>query len=296
MRREAVAGLCGEHSVRAACRALGISRSSYYESEQRLAKRKVAEEPIVRDIKEVQKHRYKRYFGSPRMMGALRERGHNIGRHQTARIMRKYNLPAAKRHRFVRTTDSKHSHPVAENLLNRSFKAGQEERVWCADITYLRTLYGWMYLAVVLDLRTRKWVGFAVASHMRAELVDVALGMALLQEGEVPQMMHSDRGVQYASEQHRDLLDEYDITLSMSRKGNCWDNAVVESFNGTFKNEVGDTFVDEDDVRSSVFDYHCFYNRERPHSSLGYRSPQQFCDELDAGTPTARGAGHKVAA
>ena len=281
MKGEAIARLHSEYSVRACCRALGISRSSYYESEERLKAREEQERPIVEDIKAAQKHRYKRYFGSPRMVGELRSRGHNIGRPQTARIMRKYDLPASKRRRFVRTTDSKHDQPVAQNHLNRSFKAGSEKRVWCADITYLWTPCGWMYLAVVLDVRTRKWVGYAVADHMRAELVDDALRMALVQECYAPHMMHSDRGVQYASEQHRLLLKDNSITLSMSRKGDCWDNAMVESFNGTFKTEVGDTFVDEQDVRRSVFDYYCFYNQERPHSALGYRSPQKFEDELN---------------
>lgn len=280
MKRDAIARLKDEHSVRACCRALGISRSSYYESEGRLQRREEQERPIVEDIKAAQKHRYKRYFGSPRMVGELQKRGHNIGRHKTARIMRKYDLAASKRRRFVRTTEAKHGQPVAPNHLNRSFKAGSEERVWCADITYLWTLSGWMYLAVVLDVRTRKWVGYAVANHMRTELVDEALRMALFHQVHEPDMMHSDRGAQYASEQHRELLKDHGITLSMSRKGDCWDNAMVESFNGTFKTEVGDTFVDEHDVRASVFDYHCFYNRERPHSTLGYLTPEQFEEQL----------------
>lgn len=142
MKKQAVDRLRKDYSVRACCRALGISRSSYYESQERLQRREEQERPIVEDIKAVQKHRYKRYFRSPRMVGELRAGGPNIGRHQTARIMRKNDLPASKRRRFVHTTDSSHSQPVAPNHLNRSFKAGSEERVWCADITYLRTLCG----------------------------------------------------------------------------------------------------------------------------------------------------------
>lgn len=280
MKRDAIARLKDEYSVRACCRAMGISRSSYYESEERLEKREAAERPIVEDIKAIQKHRYMRYYGSPRMVDELVARGHRIGRHQTARIMKKHGLAARKQRRFVRTTDSKHAEPIAPNCLQRDFETGSGERVWCADITYLRTLSGWLYMATVLDVRTRKWVGYAVASHMRTELVDAALRMALVQELEAPSMMHSDRGSQYASDSHRRLLKQNNIKLSMSRKGNCWDNAVAESFFGTFKAEAGDTFVDEADANAVVFDYQCFYNRKRRHSALGNRSPMQFEMEL----------------
>lgn len=279
MKRDAIARLKGEHSVRACCRALGMSRSAYYESEDRLERREADERPIVKDIEKIHQHRYMRYYGSPRMVDELVARGHQIGRHKTARIMRKYGLAATKQRRFVRTTDSKHAEPIAPNLLNRDFVTGSGTRAWCADITYLRTLQGWLYLAVVLDVRTRKWVGFAVADHMRTELVDAALQMALLQEYEAPSLMHSDRGSQYASDGHRRLLRQYNIKLSMSRKGNCWDNAVAESFIGTFKTEAGDTFVDDADAQAVVFDYQCFYNRKRRHSALGNRSPLEF--EMD---------------
>lgn len=276
MKRQAIARLKGEHSVRACCGALGISRSSYYESAERLAERKEAERPIVEAIKQVHRHRFKRYYGSPRMTDELRGRGHNISRHRTARLMRKHGLRAAMRHRFVRTTDSTHKQPVAQNVLDRDFAVGAGSRAWCADITYLGTPHGWLYLAVVLDLRTRKWVGYAVAKHMESKLVTAALTMALYQEHDTPKLMHSDRGSQYASAEHRALLRQQGIALSMSRKGNCWDNAVTESFFGTLKTEAGDTFLDEDDARAVLFDYQSFYNRERKHSALQNSSPRQF--------------------
>ena len=280
MKREAVARLTGEHSVRACCRAMGISRSSYYESAKSAGKREEAERPIVEAINDVHKHRYKRFYGSPRMSDELASRGHTVTRHQTARIMRKHGIKAETQRRFVRTTDSKHKEPIAENLLARDFNAGNSASVWCADITYLRTTRGWLYLAAILNLRTRKWVGYAVDVHMKNGLVNSALDMALLQEGESPEMIHTDRGSQYASQPHRKLLALNNISLSMSRKGNCWDNAPMESFFGTFKNEVGDTFLDKADANAAIFDYQAFYNRERRHSALNNQSPMQFESDL----------------
>lgn len=279
MKRQAITRLTPVHSVRTCCRALGVSRSSYYESSHRQTARAQAEKPIVDAIKDVHRHRYKSAYGSPRMVEELRGRGHEISRHKTARLMREYQLKAKTRRRAVRTTDSKHSTPIAANVLARRFEVGEPKRAWCADITYLKTPTGWLYLAAILNVGTRKWVGYAVDTTMHSTLIDRALSMALCQETRLPTLMHTDRGSQYASAQHRAMLRRYGITLSMSRKGNCWDNAVIESFFGTFKEEAGDTFIDQEDARSVVFDYQAFYNRERRHSALANRSPIQF--EMD---------------
>ena len=225
MKRNAVTRLRLEdgHSVREACRALGFSRSSHYESKNCAERRAKTEAPIVKAIAKVQEHRYKKFYGSPRMADELCESGHRLTRHQTARLMNKYNLPAAKHRRFIKTTDSAHREPVAENLLGRNFDVGAGNHAWCGDITYLRTETGWIYMAAVLDLSTRKWVGYAVAPNMKTNLVKSALDMALYQESEQPELMHTDRGVQYASSEHRDMLRKNGITLSMSGKGECWD-------------------------------------------------------------------------
>jgi len=281
MKKAAIDQLNNTHSIRACCRALDLSRSAYYEVQARAKKRKEREAPVVNAIKEVRKHRFKRHYGSPRMSNELRDRGFDVGRHQTARLMRQYDLGAAKKKRFVRTTDSKHDNPIAANILNRQFDVGVRERVWVGDITYLRTPQGWLYMAAIVDLGTRKWVGFSIAAHMEASLVNDALNMALLQERDQPLLMHSDRGSQYASGDHRDILKHRGITMSMSRKGNCWDNAVSESFFATFKNEAGDMFLDEYDTRSVAFDYFNFYNRERRHSTLGNISPTAFEQNLN---------------
>ena len=157
---------------------------------------------------------------------------------------------------------------------------GASNNSWCADITYLRTGHDWVYLAAVLDLRTRKWVGYAVAPHMKTSLVNSALEMALYQESDKPELVHTDRGSQYASADHRKLLADKGINLSMSGKGACWDNSAMESFFGTFKHEVGDTFIDEDDAKAAVFDFQTFYNRERRHSTLNNKSPIHFEKQL----------------
>ena len=240
----------------------------------------VANDRSSRLGKAVHSHRYKRYYGSPRMADELVAKGHVLTRHKTARIMRKYGLRAATRRRFVRTTESKHGHAVAPNPVDRCFEVGESNRTWCADITYLNTPNGWFYLAVVINLGTRKWIGYAVGTNMNTDLVEEALSMALTQELDKSDLMHTDQGSQYASEQHRAMLRRNGITMSMSRKANCWDNAVTESFIGTFKNEAGDPFVDEHDARATAFDYQAFFNRERRHSTLANQTPLQFEMEL----------------
>jgi transposase InsO family protein len=281
MKREAITRLTGEHSVRVSCRALGINRSSYYESTQRQATVARAEAPVVAAIKQVHSHRFKRHYGSPRMAAELRGLGFDASRHKTARLMRKYQLNASVTRRFVCTTDSKHRNPIAKNTLGRCFEVSTPCQTWCADITYLKTVAGWIYLAAVLDVGTRKWVGYAIDATMKSRLVENALKMALLQESNAPAVMHTDRGSQYAARSHTDLLKQHGISPSMSRKGNCGDNAPAESFFGTFKSEVGDTFIDIHDARAAAFDFFGFYNRQRRHSALGLISPLQFESDLN---------------
>ena len=176
---------------------------------------------------------------------------------------------------------------MADNLLERDFAIGQAHRAWVCDITYLRVGYSFMYLAAILDVGTRKWVGYSLQSHMRASLICDALDMALLHEQAVPDLVHTDRGSQYASCEHRQQLAKSGITLSMSRKANGWDNSVAESFFGTFKDEAGDTFLDPYDASTTTFDYFNFYNNERIHSTIGDKTPAQYQQLLAASQPTA---------
>jgi len=193
--------------------------------------------------------------------------------------MRRNGIRGKVRRRFRRTTDSNHNHPIAENTLNRQFTPDIGDSAWCADITYVATLSGWIYLAAIIDLTTRMIVGWSVATHMRTELVERALENALaLRAPAVKLVHHSDRGSQYASERYRKLLDEHGIECSMSRKGNCWDNAVMESFFGSFKQEWAHHYrwSGLEDGRAGIHDYiEVFYNRIRLHSSLGYRTPYE---------------------
>ena len=181
---------------------------------------------------------------------------------------------------MVKTTDSRHDHPVAENTLAREFYPDKPDTVWAADITYIPTAGGWVYLAVVIDLCTRMVVGWATANHLRAELACDALRMALIQRKPKSGLLHhSDRGVQYASAEYRSILAGHGAEASMSRRGNCYDNAVAESFFSTVKRELThhESYADHPEVHHSLFDYiEIFYNRRRRHSTLGYRSPAEF--------------------
>jgi putative transposase len=194
--------------------------------------------------------------------------------------MRKDGISARVRKRFVRTTDSSHNDPIAPNELNREFQTEKPNRAWVGDITYIWTAEGWMFLAVVLDLFSRRVVGWAMADNMRKELVMSALDMALgSRELRGKLMSHSDRGSQYTSDTHRQRLKDRRITCSMSRRGNCWDNAVAESFFGTLKNELiyRQTWRSRKEAREAVYEYiEVFYNRQRRHSTLGHVSPVEF--------------------
>ena len=218
------------------CRVLGVSRSGLYAWLRRgRSERERADEALTNRIRVV--HEASRgTYGSPRVHRALRRDEVRVSRKRVERLMQRANLRGRVRRRFRKTTDSDHSYTVAPNTLNRQFSVDAPDRVWAVDITYIRRATGWSYLAVILDLHSRLVVGWALADHMRTELVEEALRAALGWRSPAPEMLHhSDRGSQYASDGYRAKLAARGINVSMSRRGNCWDNAVVESFFGTLK-------------------------------------------------------------
>ena len=219
-------------------------------------------------------------YGSPRMIRELRLRGFTAGKERVERLMRENGIYARHKRRYKVTTDSKHGLPVAENLLARNFTPAAPDRVWTSDITYLWTDEGWLYLAIVLDLFNREVIGWALKPRMTADLVTDALTMAWFRRRPKPGILHhSDRGSQYASYAFQDKLKEYGMTCSMSRKGNCWDNAPTESWFNSFKNERvhGVRYTTHAEMKAASFEYiEVFYNRKRQHSTLGYQSPIQY--------------------
>jgi len=219
-------------------------------------------------------------YGSPRMAREIRDRGYPAGKDRVERLMKAHHIRARHKRRFKATTDSKHSLPVAPNLLNRNFTPSAPNQVWTADLTYIWTAEGWLYLAVVLDLFNREVVGWSLKPRMTADIVIDALAMAWFRRRPAPGVIHhSDRGSQYASHAFQARLKEYGMTCSMSRKGNCWDNAPTESFFNSFKNERmhGTRYATRAEAIADAFDYiEPFYNRKRKHSTLGYASPQAY--------------------
>ncbi len=266
--------------VKFMCQQLGVSRSGYYawkgrpEAERHKVDRVLSEE--VTQVHQDSRHTY----GSPRVHAELRARGQRVSRKRVVRLMRAQGLAARRRRRYVATTDSRHRQPVAPNVLARDFSPRQPNSTWATDITYVSTREGWLYLAVVLDLFSRKVVGWCMSETIDRHLVLRALDMAL-ESRQPPQGLvhHSDRGSQYASEEYQQALAARGIQCSMSRKGNCWDNAVVESFFSTLKQELVYTmdFITREQARLALFEYmEVFYNRQRRHSTLGYVSPVDF--------------------
>lgn len=218
---------------------------------------------------------YKGRYGSPRIHSEL-----HVGRHRVARIMRQQKLCARSRRRFVKTTDSNHEWKTPKNLLGRNFEVPEPDRVWADDVTFIPTREGWLYLAVLLDLYSRKVVGWSMSNHNDEELTLAALQMALDQRQPDPGLIHhSDRCTTYASGTYQDVLEQNDIICSMSRKGDCWDNAVIESFFSTLDIECGNqqVFASRATARREIAEYILgFYNPTRLHSYLGYMSPMEF--------------------
>lgn len=265
------------------CEVLEVSRSGFYAWRSRPeSERSKHHRELIEEIEEIHSDRDMKSYGSPRVHRELVERGKSCCLNTVARLMSKNGLAARTRKKFRVTTDSSHELPLAENVLNREFEQEKPDRVWLADITYLWTREGWLYLAVVLDSCSRKVVGWSMSHRMEKSLVMDALRMALGRrrpDQAEPLMHHSDRGSQYASHEFQKLLREHNITCSMSRKGNCWDNAMMESFFATLKKERihHELFDTRDAARQSVFEYiELFYNPVRRHSALGYMSPEEF--------------------
>jgi transposase InsO family protein len=265
------------------CEALAVSHSGFYAWLGRAeSPRSVENRRLVERIREEHADS-RRIYGSPRIHAALKARGETCGRHRVARLMRQAGLRSKVVRRFVRTTDSRHHHPVAENLLNRCFTTTSPNAVWVSDITYLATDEGWLYLAATMDLFSRRIVGWSMSDRASAALVVDALQMAIDRRAPAAGLMHhSDRGVQYAAEVCQKLLARHAMLCSMSGKGDCYDNAVKESFFHTLKTEhvYHEHYGTRAEARASVFEYiEVFYNRQRLHSTLGYFSPSRFEDE-----------------
>jgi putative transposase len=261
------------------CRVLEVFRSGFYTFLRRTPSERDRRRGELAD-KIIEIHTDSRStYGSPRVHRQLKESGESVSRKRVASIMRERKLQGkSPRKRKPHTTDSAHDNPIAPNRLERNFTATAPNRKWVADITYVDTDEGWLYLAVVLDCFSRRVVGWAAADHLRSELVEEALTMAI--ETRRPKdglIHHSDRGVQYASASFQRLLETHGIACSMSRKGDCYDNAVSESFFGTLKTELDDPFATRASARAALFDYiEVFYNRQRLHSTLGYLTPAAF--------------------
>jgi putative transposase len=277
-----VRGHRGRWPVGTPCRVLGVSRGGFYAWDRRRpSARQRRQERLLAEIRRV--HRENReLYGSPRVCRALRVGGETVSRGTVAKLMRRAKIRAKARKRFVpRTTDSSHAEAVAANRLARDFTAAAPDRKWLADITYVPTREGWLYVAAVLDCFSRRVVGWQTAEHMEASLATGALEMALLlrRPRGTRLLHHSDRGVQYAGDEYRGLLARHGLTPSMSGRGDCYDNAMMESFWATLKTELvhREDYATREQARGSIVEYiEVFYNRKRLHSSLGYVSPESF--------------------
>jgi putative transposase len=281
MRYQFIDDYRGDWPVRVMCRVLRVWPSGFYAWRHRpVGAQAIRRGELTEKVQQIFKD-HRRVYGSPRVHEHLLADGDRCSVNTVAKIMRDEGLKAKGSKRFKPvTTNSKHHQPVADNLLQRDFTATSPNQKWVADITYIPTRMGWLYLAVVLDVFSRRVVGGSVADHMRADLVCQALHQAIgKRKPDTGLIHHRDRGVQYASGSYQDLLELYGITCSMSRKGNCYDNAMMESFMGTLKVELvhESDWMDYDQAGQAIFEYiEAFYNRVRLHSSLGYKSPLDY--------------------
>jgi transposase InsO family protein len=279
----------GEHRVEKMATNLRVTRSGYYAWLGRgKADRRVEDEQLGDLIKGIQQEVKYRY-GSPRMTRELRRRGRRVGHNRVARLMREGQLGARPRKPYRVTTKSNHKHPVAGNVLQRQFSVPTANKVWVSDITYIATGEGWMYLCAVLDLYSRRAVGWSMGRGLGVELAERAVQMAVMHRRPARGLvLHTDRGVQYCATAFRTLTADCGIVQSMSRKGDCWDNACAETFFKSLKTElVGDrVFETREQARREIFEYiEVFYNRRRLHSYLGYLTPVEF--EMDSGQEVA---------
>ncbi len=269
-----------QFSVYSMCRFMGVSRSAYYGWLQRkpTSRDQVDSQliPVIQSLFAKSRATY----GTRRIRQSLEKQNLPVGRRRLGRLMRAAGLVCKTKRKFKVTTNSNHNLPVADNLLDRNFTVQQANQAYVGDITYIRTQEGWLYLAVVIDLYSRQVVGWSMAGQMRTSLVNDALSMAIWKRKPPKGLLwHSDRGSQYAATSHRKIIKHFGIRQSMSRKGNCWDNAVAESFFHTLKTELiyHQTFRNREEAKQVVFEYiEVFYNRERLHSANGYLSPVDY--------------------
>ncbi len=280
MRFQFVAAEKATYPVKTLCQTLEVSRSGFYAWQRRKpSQRATANRELQEQIGKIHGEVKQRY-GSPRMHRELVGRGYQVGRHRVARLMRAANVRARRRRSFVRTTMSRHGFAVAANLVNRKFAVKRPNRIWTTDITYVPTREGWLYLAVVLDLYSRFIVGWATSSRIDSELTLAALDNAVRRRKPRPGLIHhSDRGSQYAATSYRRALTRHGMRCSMSRKGDCWDNAPTESLFGSLKVELLNegAFASREAANASLFEYiEMFYNRQRRHSALDYESPATY--------------------
>jgi putative transposase len=263
------------------CDTLQLSTSGYYAWRRRPAsERRRRRAQLVEHVRQAHQ-RSRCTYGSPRVTIELKASGLSVCQNTVARYMREAGIRSKIKRRFrIVTTDAKHDHPIAANVLNRSFAADAPDHKWCVDITYISTGEGWLYLAAVIDLFSRRIVGWSMADHLRSDLCLDALSMAIERRRPAPGLLHhSDRGIQYACQAYRAFLDHHHIEPSMSRTGNCYDNAVMESFFGTLKTELvyHERYATRAAARLSIFEYiEVFYNRQRRHSAIGDHSPEAF--------------------
>lgn len=268
------------HAVALMCRVLDVSRSGYYDWRNRpLSARAQANQRLTADIRRIHQE-HKGRVGAPRITRHLREEGQRVGKNRVAHLMSSEGLRAKAARKYKATTNSNHTLPVAPNLLEQDFSAAAPNQKWVSDITYIATAEGWLYLAAVVDLYSRLVVGWAMSERMTAKLVCDALQMALWRRKRpCGVIVHSDRGSQYCSGDYQQLLQDNGLVCSMSKKGDCYDNAAMESWNHSLKVEAihGERFVTRQAAKDHVFEYvEVYYNRKRLHSRLGYLSPEAF--------------------
>ena len=269
-----------EFSVTLMCELLNVSRSAYYDWLHATPSKTATEDIMLMDKINVIFNEGRGSYGTRRIKQSLKNKGFRVSRRRIGRLLKKLKLCCKTKRKFKATTDSKHSLQVAPNLLNRQFAPSQPNRFYAGDITYIPTNEGWLYLAVVIDLYSRKIVGWSMANDMKTKLVNDALLMALWQRKPLRGLIwHTDRGSQYASHSHRAILQQHGIKQSMSRKGNCWDNSVSESFFHTLKTELihHQKFKTREEAKAAIFEYiEVFYNRVRMHSANDYMSPIEY--------------------
>ena len=280
MRYRAIQEHDRRYPIRLMCRVLAVSAAGYYAWRARPeSPRSIQARTLLSAIRVVHQESRETY-GSPRIWDALVKQGHHIGEHRVARLMRQDDIRAKTVKKWCATTQSQHRFPVAANTLDRAFTIAAPNRVWAGDITYVWTLEGWLYLAVLLDLYSRRVVGWAMGQRLTVDLAERALTMALANRAPMAGLLHhSDRGSQYAATSYQRVLDAHGLIPSMSRKGNCWDNACVESFFGTLKRELvyHRRYATREEATQDIFEYiEVFYNRQRRHSTLGYHSPAEY--------------------